>query len=54
MYIGLFIMACAMIGMLYVDAKVVPFLTGLLLAAVVGIAVMIFSDKKLTTIERKK
>ncbi|AWO01893.1 MFS transporter [Chitinophaga alhagiae] len=53
-YLGLFIMACAMIGMLYIDAKVVPFLTWLLLLAVVAIAFMIFSDKKLTTAEKKK
>lgn len=53
-YAGLFIMSCAMIGMLYIDAKVVPFLTYLLLLAVVAIAAMIFSDKTLTVVEKKK
>ncbi|GEP95619.1 peptide MFS transporter [Chitinophaga cymbidii] len=53
-YIGLFIMSCAMIGMLYTDAKVVPFLTYLLLLAVLAIGAMIFSDKKLTVAEKKK
>jgi POT family proton-dependent oligopeptide transporter len=53
-YLALFIMACAMIGMLYIDAKVAPFLTWLLLLSVIGIAVMIFSDRKLTTVEKKK
>lgn len=43
-----------MIGMLYVDAKVVPFLTYLLIVAVGAIAAMIFSDKKLTVGEKKK
>lgn len=53
-YIALFIMAAAMIGMLYVDAKVFGFLTYLLLFAVIAILVMIFSDKKLTSPEKKK
>lgn len=53
-YGGLFIMACAMIGMLYVDTKVWPFLSYLLLLAVVIIAAMIFFDKKLTIAEKKK
>ncbi|WP_343700103.1 peptide MFS transporter [Chitinophaga sp.] len=53
-YLGLFIMACAMIGMLYIDAKVAPFLTWLLLLSVIVIAVMVFTDKKLTTAEKKK
>ena len=53
-YIALFIMAAAMIGMLYVDAKVFGFLTYLLLLAVIAILVMIFSDKKLTSPEKKK
>jgi amino acid/peptide transporter (Peptide:H+ symporter), bacterial len=53
-YAGLFIMAAAMIGMLYVDAKVFGFLTYLLLLAVIAIVVMIFSDKKLTSAEKKK
>lgn len=53
-YIGLFAMSCAMVGMLYTDARVVPFLTYLLLLAVLTIAVMIFTDKKLTVPEKKK
>jgi POT family proton-dependent oligopeptide transporter len=54
MYVGLFVMAAAMIGMLYVDAKVFGFLTYLLLLAVVAIVAMIYSDKKLSTAEKKK
>lgn len=53
-YVALFIMSAAMIGMLYIDAKVVPYLTYLLLLAVIAIAVMIFTDKKLSTAEKKK
>lgn len=53
-YLGLFIMSCAMIGMLYTDARLFPFLTYLLLLVVLVIAVMIFSDKKLTVLEKKK
>lgn len=53
-YIGLFVMSCAMVGMLYTDARVVPFLTYLLILAVLAIAVMIFTDKKLTVPEKKK
>lgn len=54
MYVGLFVMAAAMIGMLYVDAKVFGFLTYLLLLAVIAIVAMIYSDKKLSTAEKKK
>ncbi|MGN7719204.1 peptide MFS transporter [Chitinophaga sp. 22620] len=53
-YIGLFIMSAAMIGMLYVDAKVVPFLIYLLLLAVIVIVYLVFTDKTLTKAEKKK
>lgn len=53
-YAALFIMAAAMIGMLYTDARLVPFLTYLLLLSVVIIAVMVFTDKKLTGAEKTK
>jgi POT family proton-dependent oligopeptide transporter len=53
-YIGLLIMSIAMIGMLYVDAKLFPFLPYLLVLALAAIIVMIFSDKTLTTAEKKK
>lgn len=53
-YIGLFIMSAAMIGMLYIDAKVFPFITYLLLIAVAVIIYLVFSDKSLTKLEKKK
>lgn len=53
-YIALLIMSFAMIGMLYVDAKLFPFLPYLLVLALAAIIVMIFSDKKLTVAEKKK
>lgn len=53
-YVGLFVMSAAMIGMLYTDARIFPFITYLLLLTVIGIVAMIFTDKSLTGIEKKK
>ncbi|RPD38791.1 peptide MFS transporter [Chitinophaga barathri] len=53
-YIGLFIMSAAMIGMLYVDAKVFPFITYLLILALAVIIYLVFSDKSLSRVEKKK
>lgn len=53
-YVGLFVLSAAMIGMLFVDARVFPFITYLLLLTVLAIAFMIFSDKKLTSPEKKR
>ncbi len=54
MYIGLFVMSAAMIGMLFTDARIFPFITYLLLLAVLAIGYMIFSDKKLTKGEKTR
>lgn len=43
-----------MIGLLYVDARVVSYLTYLLIAAVLFIAFVIFSDKALNGIEKQR
>lgn len=51
---GLAVLSGITIGLLYLDAKVVSYLTYLLAASVVFIAVLIFSDKKLTGIERQR
>jgi len=53
-YLGLFAFSALCVGMLYIDAKIVSYLSYLLLIAVVGIAVMIFTDKTLTKVEKKK
>ncbi|RAJ04123.1 POT family proton-dependent oligopeptide transporter [Chitinophaga skermanii] len=52
-YLSLLIFSGAMIGMLYLDTKV-SYLTYLLIAAVLFIAFIIFNDKTLTVIEKKK
>ena len=51
---GLILMSFLMIGLLYIDAKVVNYLTYLLLAAVLFIAFLIFSDKTLNGIEKQR
>lgn len=51
---GLIILSMLMIGLVYIDVKVFSYLSYLLLAAVIFIAVLIFSDKTLTAIERKR
>ncbi|WP_343305211.1 peptide MFS transporter [Chitinophaga niabensis] len=53
-YLGLFIMSIVMIGMLYVDAKIFGYLVYLLPLSMLAILVMILSDKKLTSTEKKK
>ncbi|MBB6498303.1 peptide MFS transporter [Pedobacter cryoconitis] len=53
-YLGLFAFSALCVGMLYIDAKIVSYLSYLLMIAVIGIAVMIFTDKTLTKIEKKK
>jgi POT family proton-dependent oligopeptide transporter len=52
--LGLAALAAIMIGLLYVDATVFSFLTYLLIGSLVLIAGLIFSDKALTTLEKKK
>jgi len=52
--IGLLLFSVIAIGLLYVDARVVGYLTYLLAAAVVFIAFMIFSDKTLSVIEKQR
>ena len=53
-FIALALLSAAMIGMLFIDAKVFSFLGYLLIGSLVLIAVLIFSDKSLTAIEKKK
>jgi len=52
--VALIVMSLIMIGLLYVDVKVFSYLSYLLLAAVIFIAVFIFSDKTLTKIEKQR
>ncbi|HRQ51459.1 MAG TPA: peptide MFS transporter [Agriterribacter sp.] len=51
---GLITLSFLMIGLLYIDAKVVSYLTYLLIAAVLFIAFVIFSDKTLNGIEKRR
>lgn len=51
---GLILMSFLMIGLLYIDARVVNYLTYLLVAAVAFIAFLIFSDKTLNRIEKQR
>ncbi|MBO9731434.1 MAG: peptide MFS transporter [Chitinophaga sp.] len=51
---GLVLISLAMIGLLYLDAEVVNYLSYLLLAAVVLIAVIIFRDPSLTWLEKQR
>lgn len=51
---GLLSFAALLIGLLYLDAKVVSYLTYLLIAAVILIAFLIFSDKALSGIEKER
>ncbi len=53
-YLGLFAFSALCVGMLYVDATMVSYLSYLLLIAVIGITVMIFTDKTLSAVEKKK
>ncbi|MGO4291081.1 peptide MFS transporter [Chitinophaga sp. RAB17] len=52
--IGLLLTTFLMIGLLYLDAEVVNYLSYLLLAAVLLIAVIIFRDKSLTLAEKQR
>lgn len=52
--IGLILFAFLLIGLLYLDAKVISYLTYLLAASVVFIAILIFSDKTLNRIEKER
>ena len=52
--LGLLAYAAIAIGILYIDVQVFPFLTPLLIFAVLGIGYMIFSDKSLNKIEKEK
>lgn len=51
---GLAIFSAAMIGLFYIDAKVFSFLTYLLVASVLFIAFVIFSDKSLGKIQKQR
>jgi POT family proton-dependent oligopeptide transporter len=53
-YLSLLAFAAVCVALLYIDARVYSYLSYLLLVAVLGIAFMIFGDKKLTTVEKKK
>lgn len=53
-YLGLFAFSALCVGLLYVDATMFSYLSYLLLFAFVGILVMIFTDKTLSTVEKKK
>jgi POT family proton-dependent oligopeptide transporter len=54
MIFGLAAFSTLAIGLLYLDAKVVPYLTYLLVAAALAIGYIIFSDKTLTNIEKQR
>jgi proton-dependent oligopeptide transporter, POT family len=54
MILGLAAFSSLAIGLLYLDAKVVSYLTYLLIAAAVIIAYLIFSDKTLSKIEKER
>jgi len=53
-YLALLVFSGLCVGLIYIDARVYSYLSYLLLAAVLGIAYMIFSDKNLTVVEKKK
>lgn len=52
--IGLLAFSGLMVGILYADAKVFPFLSYLLIGAVLLIAYIIFSDKSLSRVEKDR
>ena len=54
MTIGLAFLSVAMIGLLYVDANVFSFLSYLLIGALVLIGFVVFSDKTLSVLEKKR
>ncbi|MFL5744245.1 MAG: peptide MFS transporter [Niastella sp.] len=51
---GLLLFSAMLIGLLYIDARVFSYLTYLLIASVIFIAFVIFSDKSLNKIERQR
>jgi len=53
-YIALLLFAGLCVALLYIDARVYSYLSYLMMVAVLGIAFMIFGDKKLSGIEKKK
>lgn len=52
--LGMLVLSGIMIGALYMDAKVVGFLTYVLIAAPIFIAFIIFSDKALSAVEKQR
>lgn len=52
--VGLLVLAALFIGMLYVDANVFGYLLYLMLAAVIFIAFIIFTDKSLSAVEKRR
>jgi proton-dependent oligopeptide transporter, POT family len=52
--VGLVLLSLVMIGLLYIDAKLVSYLAYVLVAATIFIAVLIFSDKNLSGIEKQR
>jgi POT family proton-dependent oligopeptide transporter len=52
--VGLLVLAALFIGMLYVDANVFGYLLYLMLAAVIFIAFLIFTDKSLSAVEKRR
>lgn len=53
-YLALAAFVAICVGMLYIDARVYSYLSYLLIVAVIGIGYMIFTDKKLSVVEKKK
>jgi POT family proton-dependent oligopeptide transporter len=52
--VGLLLFSAVLIGMLYIDANVFSYLTYVLIASVIIIAFVLFSDKSLNKIERQR
>ena len=52
--VGLIVLAGIFIGMLYVDARIFSYIFYLLIVSLVFMAVLIFKDKSLSVIEKKK
>ncbi|MET1055114.1 MAG: peptide MFS transporter [Pedobacter sp.] len=53
-YLALLVFSGVCVGLLYIDARVYSYLSYLMLACVLGIAYMIFSDKSLSGVEKKR
>ena len=53
-YLALAAFVAICVGMLYIDAKIYSYLSYLLILAMVGMGFLIFGDKKLTVVEKKK